>query len=278
MMFAFDGVKENALARKTVDQPYWWGKYTLEVGQCLQINIGKTSHAVLRQAREWQLHYNNVTDTNENDDTWQVSIRDGIGEDYEVMERYVFHQTGASLNILPLQADRPVVTRPLSPLHLPSGEEITLYVSSPLWLQVVPAEVPVREVPIYRPSDTWFGPSTMKGELCYASVTHGRTELADVPQRPHRAITPVLIRNQADSAMVLERLNLPVPYLSLYADDNGQLWTEAVTMARSSEKDTATVEIGKAAPPEARGASRVTSPRESESRNIFTSTFSTLFG
>ena len=277
-MFACHGVKENPLVRKTVDQPYWWGKYTLEVGQCLQINIGKTRHAILRQPREWQLHYDNVTETNESGDTWQVKISDGIDADYEVMERYVYHQTSASLDILPLTADRPVVTRPLSPLRLPSGEDITLYVSSPLWLQVITGEAPVREVPVYRPSDTWFGPSTMKGELCYASVTNGRTELADVPQRPHRAITPVLIRNQADSALVLERLNLPVPYLSLFVDDRGQLWTEAVTMVRSNDKDITSVEISKTAPPEAHGASQVTAPRGSESRNILTSTISTLFG
>lgn len=266
------------MARQTIDQPFWWGKYTLDVGQCLQINIGSASHAVLRQAQEWQLHYNKVPDTNGNDEKWRVTISDGISGDYEVMERYVYHQTGASIGILPLPADRPVVTRPLSPLHLPSGEEITLYVSTPLWMQISPGEVPVQEVPIYRPSDTWFGPSTLKGELCYASMTQGRPALADVPLRPHRAITPVLIRNQADSSLTLERLNLPVPYLSLFISENGQLWTEPVTMTRNREKDTTAVEIGKTAPVEAHGASLVTAPRESENRNILSNTISTLFG
>ena len=51
-----------------------------------------------------------------------------------------------------------------------------IYVSTPLWVRVDVHDPPqfLQEIPVIRPSDTWFGPSTREGELGYAGRTHGR--------------------------------------------------------------------------------------------------------
>ena len=95
-----------------------------------------------------------------------------------------------------------------------------------------------------RPSDTWFGPSTLEGELCYESKTAVRFNLDNVPRRPHRAISVVRIRNRTDTQLSLERLKIPLPNLSLFGTEDGQLWTESITLERDEDGENATVKLG----------------------------------
>lgn len=184
------------------------------------------------------------------------------------------------MNLTPLLADRPVVIRPETPFHVPAGQETTLFVSTPLWLQLQVSTPPIQliEMAIKRPSDTWFGPSTMEGELCYASSTLGRLTLLDFPHSAHRAITPIIIRNNSDEAFQLERLNLPVTFLSPFRSAKQILWTESVTMKRETETSDASLQIGEGAPPQAADAKLISAPRQqTESRSLI-SKFSAFFG
>ena len=136
------------------------------------------------------------------------------------------------LHITPMLADRPVVTRPVVPLHLCAGEEATVFVSLPVWirLEAGPQKLLLKEIAIQRLSDTWFGPSTLEGELCYASTTHCRQDLREVPHYPYLTITPVLIQNKSRQSLVLERLSLPVHFLSVYGSEDATLWTSKVSL------------------------------------------------
>jgi hypothetical protein len=107
-----------------------------------------------------------------------------------VIERFVFNQQPeARCACRPMLADRPVVVRARQSVFIPPGEEAMLYLSTPVWVSIdlgEPARA-LREIPVLRLSDTWFGPSTREGELCYAARTHARNHLDQVPRRPHRA-------------------------------------------------------------------------------------------
>jgi hypothetical protein len=165
------------------------------------------------------------------------------------------------------------------PLHVPAGQETTLFVSTPLWLQLQVHEplVYLSELPIVRPSDTWFGPSTMEGEICYASQTLGRLSLKNFPHLPHRAVTPVSIHNNTEESFQLERLNLAVPHLSLYSAAGKELWTEAVSMVREADSSAASIQIGVGAPEQITDAVLVSEHRlKPESRSII-SKVSALF-
>jgi hypothetical protein len=84
----------------------------------------------------------------------------------------------------------------VTPLYVPPAEIATIFVRSPLWLriEVGDALIALQEVPMLRPSDTWFGPTTMEGELCYASQTYARLNLEKLPIGPHHAGTQVTIQ------------------------------------------------------------------------------------
>jgi hypothetical protein len=73
-------------------------------------------------------------------------------------------------------------------------------------------------------------------------------------------ITPVVVRNESENLLLVERVSIPVPYLSVYAAD-GLLWTAELTLCRDAGDGRATLEIGRSAPPEAARARLVSPPR-----------------
>jgi hypothetical protein len=256
----------------------WWGDYTVSSGQTSYWNIGPLSVFIRRLEKEWDVIYKRI-DAGDNIGSWQYSQHAEIAPDDFEHERYVFASTNEKLTISPLLADRSVVIRPETPVHIPVRQETTLFVSTPIWLKIEVHEPAVKllEMAIMRPSDTWFGPTTMEGELCYASSTLGRVSLDDFPHLPHRSITSVNIRNNTDAAFHLERLNLPVTYLSLYCSVEQCLWTETVTIVREPDTSTASLQIGEGAPEQATNAVLISAPRKkSESRSLI-SKVSALF-
>src|SRR5690625_5517561 len=76
------------------------------------------------------------------------------------------------------------------------------------------------EIPTKILSDTWFGPNTQMGTLCYASKTYTRSSRQEVTPRPHRAVTPVTVRNQSEELLSIDKLSIPVPHLALYGRDD----------------------------------------------------------
>lgn len=197
--------------------------------------------------------------------------------------RYSVRRTAETVALRPALADRPVVSRPEHPLSVLPDEAVTLYLSTPLWIRVELVETDRRlhEVSSHRMSDTWFGPSTWEGELCYATRTAGRLRLDRLPLRLHRALTPLKIRNTTPEPLTLERVQLPVPHLSLYVTPDNVLWTEAVTMIHREGGQGAAVQIRDGPPVDAKDAERMQDPREKSKHGLFTSTFSAfgaLFG
>ena len=132
------------------------------------------------------------------------------------------------------------------------------------------------EFPIQRPSDTWFGPSTLEGETCYAIRTHSRLNLENLSLHPYRALTQIDIDNRAEAPLHVERLNLPVPYLSLFVNPEGILWTEAVTMTQKDDASLAEFEIQEGPPVVSGGAELLSPSRENPQKNMLIRAFGIL--
>lgn len=241
--------------------------------------IGPLRLAVHHGVHEWRVSYQWLDLP---DGVMDCSVAEVAGEPpvYDQQERYIFHTPGATLHLRPKLADRPVISRPVTPFHLLAGEETTLFVSSPVWLHLEAGEPgrDLTEIAIQRPSDTWFGPSTREGQLCYDSRTSGRLHLTEISQRPHRAVTRVVIRNDGVDALLLERLSLPVPYLSVYEANDGLLWTTPVTMVREASGEMGMVKIHQRPPQEASGARPLSLPRERPEQGSLVRALSALFG
>lgn len=273
----------------------WWGTFSLAEETGGRWEVGPSTLWLYRTAQEWRILHRPTADpattdpmVNRSSTTVPVPEADmdailETEDDDLQMSRYSFRRTGNRVTLHPVLADRPVVSRPEHPLYVPPDESVTLYLSTAVWIRIALDESDrlLREVPSYRMSDTWFGPSTVEGEFCYATRTAGRLRLDTLPRRLHRAVTPLQIKNEASEALALERVQLPVEYLALYKTPTNTLWTQAVTMTHTEGREGAGVQIRRGAPADATDAELLREPRESDKRGLFTATFSavgTFFG
>jgi hypothetical protein len=257
-----------------------WGSHTLSIGEVGHWRIGPSELWIHRFEREWRVAHKQLEDPFDNSLEVEVPAATKEGEEEGAVYRFSFRKTSTRVALTPALADRPIIIRPETPFTVPAGEDINLYLSTPIWLQIKVGDPPkfLAELPGYRPSDTWFGPSTREGELCYASRTTGRLRLEDVDFLPHRSITVARLRNRAKDALVLERIRLPVQYLSLYSTSTGHLWTETVTLTRQVGGDLAELQIGRGAPSEAGKAERIATARQQPEAGLVVRTFSRFFG
>ncbi len=241
--------------------------------------IGAVRFAVQRQELEWLIARAERPE-GENNEWYQSRSSEAPAGFEDQWARYVCGDSGKPLYIMPALADRPVVSRPISPFTLFPGEQVHIYVSTPLWARVVTEEkgTLLKEFPLLPLSDTWFGPNTREGELCYAARTHARVLLEDVPCFAHRATCSILLKNRADTALVLERLNLPVNYLGLYQNSEGELWTEEIEMVREGETGTAKLKIKPGPPAGLKGIKTIATSREKTQSGLLVRAFSSLFG
>jgi len=267
----------------------WWTTYTLEVGTGGRWRMGPTTLYLLHTRREWRVFHDATGDVLDATSTADVpldaqSVLDATGADADAdpsdspftVTRHGVQSTGTSVEFRPALADRPVVVRPEHALSVPAGEAITLYVSTPLCVQIHLGETTLQDVSTQRLSDTWFGPSTREGELCYAAKTAGRLELENLLKRKHRAITPVRVHNRGTDALPVERVQVPTPYLQLYEAPSGFLWTQMLTMTREKGDAGAPVEIADGPPEDVPDATPRSEPRQKLRSNLVVSTFRTL--
>ncbi|MBZ0269812.1 hypothetical protein K8I85_16805 [bacterium] len=257
----------------------WWGEFRVEEGVTRYWQVGPLRLWATRQPEEWQLATESTADNLANEVAAAVEPPTQPGPDARTA-RFGFRSSPKAIRLAPATADRPVVVKAASPFFIPAGEELSLFVSTALWLQVrVDGSTDLLyETPFHRPSDTWFGSSTREGELCYAAKIAIRHRLESVPRRPHRAISVVRIRNRAATQLELERLKLPSPVLSLYGCEDGSIWTESVTLERREEGENAMVTLGRGAPRAADNARKIAGPRQHVEPGILSRTFGGLFG
>ncbi len=259
----------------------WWGDYELEPGEIVRWDLGPLRLWAGRLEAEWRIAFEPAADLDEEPET--VTVERGAEPPGETArrERFVAPAGATTLAVRPLVADRTIVARPREPLHVPPGQEAVIFVSSPVWVELaVTGEPPVRlrDLPVKRLTDTWLGASTREGELAYALKTQARLQLAEMPLRPYRVLTPVAIRNEADALLPIDRLNLPVPYLSVFPAAGGALWTERVLMVGGDDTGMASFDVVPGPAPEAAGAELLHGPRLVAERGRLVRAFSSLLG
>lgn len=159
--------------------------------------------------------------------------------------RYFFDDTEQRLRIGPRLADRPVVSRPHSPITLMHRGTVRVYVSSPLYVQISIGGQQLLELPSIRLSDTWFGKRTGEGELCYSDSTRARLHNDENLATGYKVVTPISIRNMSGEPLVIDRINVPLPMLSLFrCTQNHDAYASAsLTIKLGGEAEETEVEI-----------------------------------
>jgi hypothetical protein len=259
---------------------HWWGHFTIEEQKAAFWQVGPLSLWVQRLNHEWRIAF----ESNAHNRDLPLAIHTAYAQDDLLAKtnplRFGLSKTSNAITLTPTLADRPVVVRPEKPLQILPQDTVRIYVSTPVWVRIEAGD-PARaltEIPSARPSDTWFGPNTMEGELCYASSAFCRLRAEDIHFRANRAITQVSIDNQATTPLLLESLNLPVVYLSLYHHrETHYLWTESVRLVREEGDKLNPVTLD-ASPPQLAGiCEKLQGPRVEVTHNLLTRAFKNLF-
>ncbi|MCX4027768.1 hypothetical protein H0A36_23300 [Endozoicomonas sp. SM1973] len=219
---------------------------TFAMGKNQVWDFGTLLFSLKRQPHEWQVHYKHF---NINPEAERNEVLTWCGEcsltDDDNFKRFVFSRTHKDLTITPTLPDRNLVAKPIVSITLMPEEQITLYVSVALWLRVSVKSPTIEsinnnkddyktlcELPIRELSNTWFGPNTLEGELCYASKTHALVNQESLTLKPYRAIVPVSVINNQPEILKVEKINIPVPALGLYRNSSGLFWASGVTLVK----------------------------------------------
>lgn len=254
------------------DEPHastlkWWGHLHFDIGQARVWRLGSVYVRIKRNINEWQLEYHRPRHQNENMQDWEVLDVDTAFSEPTILERYMFARTSDHLSLYPRLANRSVIVKPINPIFIPAGQQGTLFVSTPLWLAgfVSGQKEPIFDLAINRPKDSWFGPDTLKGELCYSTAVEGRTELNQLIPRAFRAVTPVHFHNSSNTLLQLDRMNLPVPALPLFhCANSGRIWTSQIRVVQDNANRPPRIRIENRTPPQAGQVTFLQPPRIGE--------------
>lgn len=257
----------------------WWGAFTFKLAEVKCWRIGDRVIAIKRGEHEWTV-WNKET-------ALEVDAPIAVGKlkaDEHFFElatqRYMLKKTESVLTIEPSLADRAVIVQPNKPFFVAPKEEITIFVSTPLWMTVLIAgqELPILDIPFWRPSDTWFGPSTMKGDLCYSKYTDAKVNVDQLEIRAHRASTMVKIKNGQKEPLLIERLNLPVQALKLYRSESNELWTDQISILQITEQSKPISYVKHSPPENIESMELVSQSRELSEKSSFLSSVKNLIG
>lgn len=246
----------------------WWGQQDFKLGQTRAWRLGSLYVRITRTQNEWQLEYHRPHHQSEFIQDWETLDIETAFSQPCTLQRFLFANTHNNLSLYPRLADRSVIVKPINPIFIPAGHQGMLYVSTPLWMAGLLGDSNdvLFDLPINRPKDSWFGPDTLRGELCYATPVEGRTDLNQLIPRAFRAVTPVLFHNTSDSVVKLDRMNLPVPALPLfYHAETGRIWTSQIDVIHEDSSKPPRIRMENRTPPQAGQVTYIQPPRQAGS-------------
>tara|TARA_R110000868_G_scaffold117600_15_gene312547 strand:- start:54048 stop:54833 length:786 start_codon:yes stop_codon:yes gene_type:complete len=256
-----------------------WDEYQIDLQSSGHWKIGPLHLWVTRFKNEWRISSLSNHDPDDRTIEIEVPFKQPLSEDLET-NRFGGKETTPSIRFTPVLADRPVVIRPEMPFYLPSTEEVTIYVSTPLWLNITvePHSRKLLQIPILRLSDSWFGPDPTEGELCYAARTKAKLRFEDLTLIQYRALTKIVLKNSSSKQLFLERIKVPVNNLSLYSSKEAGLLTETITIIKEDDQVEMKMRLEKPIESEFGKPSKIAMPREPLQKNIFLKAINTLIG
>lgn len=257
----------------------WWDSYPFQKDQKALWQIGPFTLRAEFCQHEWIIQYERGADALATHCEIKFPfVTEHLTAEVKNTYRFGFAHSNGRLTLSPRLADRPVVVRPISPIYILPHTHVTIFLSTALWINIALSdpEITIHTTALFRPSDTWFGQLFGDGELCYASQTFGRMRLKDMDIRPHRAITALHIENLNSEPLYLERIKLPVEFLSLYASEDNSLWTNSVQLVSLRNEKMASIKIDRDPPAHAHNP-KLVHKSEAKSDNIILRALNSIF-
>tara|TARA_R110002049_G_scaffold84501_10_gene215029 strand:+ start:72 stop:857 length:786 start_codon:yes stop_codon:yes gene_type:complete len=256
-----------------------WNEFQINLKSSGHWKIGPMHLWITRYKNEWRIGTTTTHDPEDRLVDIEVPFSGDFPEELDT-NRFGGSETESTVRLTPTLADRPVVIRPETPFYLPSKDEVTIFVSTPLWINIIvePKSRKLLSLPVLRLSDTWFGPDPTEGELCYAARTKAKLRLEDLSLIQYRAVTKIVLKNNNDKQLFLERIKVPVNNLSLYQSSETGLFTETITIIKDDDSPEMKMKLDSPSDSGFGPTVKIAMPREPIQKNIFLKAFNTLIG
>ncbi|MEM7645921.1 MAG: DUF432 domain-containing protein [Pseudomonadota bacterium] len=146
-------------------------------------------------------------------------------------KRFAFSNQRPVIKISPCLGERAFVVKPDKTFMVLPGESAKIFMSTPMNLRLhdVLADRVIDEVPVLNRVKTWFGESPTDGELCFFTRIHAALIEENLPFRPHRALTQLIVENSSKRPLPIKQLKIPVNYLRLFQNEKGVFVTSSLS-------------------------------------------------
>lgn len=216
---------------------FLWHDFSLKIGQTSYWRIGPLYLWIEAQDGELRVH---TVHTNSLNDTEIEYVDHYSGEIDPAAEltRYSFSCEIEKVSFSPHLPEKDIIFRPDKPIQLPSKRQMSLYVNTSLWIHVkVNGNEILKSVPIVTLSETWLGPDSTHGEICFAAKTKGVLNYEDLKFYPYRYISKFTIKNETHGHVPIERIKLMNGILNLYTNEEGYFFSDCISMRIDSDGD-----------------------------------------
>lgn len=263
-----------------IDLNIWFDQLDFEPEKIVKLNVGALELYLELLKNEWQVRHRYVNDDETSKEKpIQLSTLKQLPQLELNLMRFIHSEQGRNVRFVPRMANRNIVAKPYQPIYLPANQTVTIYISTPIWLalKIGDQKDSLLELPSFRLSDTWFGPKPHIGELCYSSHFTGRVDLASLPRRESRIITPVRVSNEASDNLKIEKISIPCEFMEIYQNEKGELWTQELSLSRQQNKKTTNLVIDKVKHPALDNATKVSDARKQDVSGLLSKTVYMLF-
>lgn len=258
--------------------PAPWGARTLPDDQTLAIRLGGRDLWIRWSDGEIQVATEERKEHAGDLATWGYGEPPPSPAESAEWSRWATPSGERRIGLHPVLPDRPVVLEPEWPFRLLPGAEAKVLVRVPLWIRIElvreEGSLKVQEIPAVTLSDTWWG-ELDQGELAFWLPTTARRAMAPRLFAPHVAVCPLLVRNEADSELGVEKLALRVAHLSLFHLE-GRIWADESRVRYQGGEEGSRIEMTGRPPEEAAGAALVSGPRTPVEKGFRARTFGWL--
>ncbi len=263
--------KDSKKIPEPADNP--WRTITVDTSACRRYQIGPLKMWIEGAGREWMVAYSHCP---EERFTLEIGIDEAKPEDLQ-WTQIITGAPSATLRFVPIMPDRPVVVRLRNPTRIEKDGNCVLFAFIPVWVQLNIGETTegLLEMPTVKLSNTWFGDTTMAGEMCYSLKIPCELTLVTDVLGPYRVICPVRIHNTSDADLALERVCIHVEHLSIYRGRQGN-WANEVAAEYRKEEQKCEIRYGSCAPEYDGIGDLLSEARDPVSRNLLLRTIGSL--
>ena len=213
-----------------------WKEYSFDGKDQLFFKIGPLCLWIIKKSHEIKIYSHNSLAESDRQCIYSDS------EIHEIHPQAVFQRIFLpneihQFKLVPLIPPKDIIFRPESPILLPSGKDMFLYVNTPFWLGMMVSNKIIFSTPIMKLKETYLGPITEDGEILLAAKTRGVIDPNEIIIYPYRYICRINLHNNYSEIVPIERIRMLCDYLNVYGTKDDEYYSDEVELTISETKE-----------------------------------------